>query len=68
MHTLKKQIQAIETISGVKVLAITVNHEGMTAEEITPACQAITKQTGLPAFDVLAHGTDELVELLDSKL
>jgi uncharacterized NAD-dependent epimerase/dehydratase family protein len=68
LHTLKKQIQAIETISGVKVLAITVNHEGMTAEEITPACQAITKQTGLPAFDVLAHGTDELVELLDSKL
>lgn len=68
LHTLKKQIQAIETISGVKVLAITVNHEGMTAEEITPACQAITKQTGLPAFDVLAHGTDALVELLDSKL
>ena len=68
LHTLKKQIQAIETISGVKVLAITVNHEGMTADEITPACQAITKQTGLPAFDVLAHGTDELIELLDSKL
>ncbi|MCL5130311.1 DUF1611 domain-containing protein [Algibacter sp. L4_22] len=68
LHSLKKQIQAIETISGVKVLAITVNHEGMKAEDIEPACEAITKQTGLPAFDVLAHGANELVELLDSKL
>jgi uncharacterized NAD-dependent epimerase/dehydratase family protein len=68
LHSLKKQIQAIETISNVKVLAITVNHEGMKPEEIAPACKAITKQTGLPAFDVLAHGTDKLVKLLDSKL
>tara|TARA_R110001632_G_scaffold67326_4_gene158148 strand:+ start:1124 stop:2194 length:1071 start_codon:yes stop_codon:yes gene_type:complete len=68
LHGLKKQIQAIETISGVKVMAITVNHEGMKAEEITPACEAITQQTGLPAFDVLAHGTDKLIKLIDAKL
>lgn len=68
LHSLKKQIQAIEMISGVKVMAITVNHEGMKPEEITPACEAITKQTGLPAFDVLAHGTDRLVKLIEAKL
>ena len=68
MHTLKKQIQAIEMISGKKVIAITVNHEGMTPEQILPACEAITKQTGLPAFDVLAHGVDKLIKLLDKKL
>lgn len=68
LHSLKKQIQAIETISSLKVLAITVNHEGMKPEEIAPACKLITEQTGLPAFDVLAHGTDKLVKLLESKL
>jgi uncharacterized NAD-dependent epimerase/dehydratase family protein len=68
LHSLKKQIQAIETISSVKVLAITVNHEGMKPEDIAPACKLITDQTGLPAFDVLAHGTDKLIKLLDSKL
>lgn len=68
LHPLKKQIQAIEMISGVKVIAITVNHEGMQPEDIAPACDTITKQTNLPAFDVLAHGTDKLVKLISSKL
>lgn len=64
LHTLNEQINAIETISGKKVIAVTVNHEDMTAEEILPACQKITEETGLPAFDVLAHGPDAMVKLL----
>lgn len=68
MHPLNQQIQAIEIISGKKVIAITVNHEEMTPEEIKPACDAITKETGLPAFDVLAHGAADLVELLKAKI
>lgn len=68
MHPLKKQIRAIELISGKKVIAITVNHEGMSKEEILPECAAITKETGLPAFDVLANGADDLVKLLLKKL
>tara|TARA_R110002050_G_scaffold261556_1_gene401581 strand:+ start:42852 stop:43940 length:1089 start_codon:yes stop_codon:yes gene_type:complete len=68
LHALKKQIQAIEMISGKKVLAITVNHEGMTPEEITPACQKITEQTGLPAFDILAHGADKLIDIIEKEI
>lgn len=68
LHSLKKQISAIETISGKKVIAITVNHEGMNKDEILPACEDITKQTGLPAFDVLEYGVDELIELLEKQL
>ncbi len=64
LHSLKKQISAIEMISGKKVIAVTVNHEGMNNDEILPACDAITKQTGLPAFDVLANGVDELIDVL----
>ena len=64
LHPLEQQIAAIETISGKKVIAITVNHEDMAKEEILPACEAITRITGLPAFDVLAYGADDLVDLL----
>jgi uncharacterized NAD-dependent epimerase/dehydratase family protein len=64
LHSLKEQIHAIETISGKKVIAVTVNHEGMKADEILPACKAITKETGLPAFDVLAHGVEGILEVL----
>jgi len=68
LHPLKEQINAIETISGKKVIAITVNHEEMSKEEILPSCNKIKKETGLPAFDVLEYGADELVELLKSYL
>jgi len=68
MHSLKEQINAIEVISGKKVIAITVNHELMTPEEIKPACEAITKETGLPAFDVLAHGAEALISILINKI
>lgn len=64
LHPLKKQIRAIEIISEKKVIAITINHEDMTSEEILPACTAITEETGLPAFDVLEYGADEIVEFL----
>ncbi len=68
LHSLEEQIFAIETISGKKVIAITVNHEEMTEEEVGPACEEITRATGLPAFDVLLHGADALVEVLKSYL
>ncbi|MFC1785618.1 DUF1611 domain-containing protein [Candidatus Neomarinimicrobiota bacterium] len=68
LHPIKEQINAIETISGKKVIAITVNHEDMTKEEILPACAKITEETGLPAFDVLEYGAEDLVKLLKSYL
>lgn len=68
LHSLPEQVNAIETVSGKKVIAITVNHEGLERDEIIPACEAIAKETGLPAFDVLEYGADPLVKLLKSYL
>jgi uncharacterized NAD-dependent epimerase/dehydratase family protein len=68
LHPINEQINAIETISGKKVIAITLNHENMEKNEIATACKKITEETGLPAWDVLEHGADELVELLKSHL
>jgi uncharacterized NAD-dependent epimerase/dehydratase family protein len=68
LHSLPEQINAIEVISGKKVIAITVNHENMQPEEIGPACDKINQETGLPAFDVLAQGSEGLVNLLKTYL
>jgi uncharacterized NAD-dependent epimerase/dehydratase family protein len=64
LHPLKEQINAVEVISGKKVIAVTVNHEDMGAEEIVPVCAEITKDTGLPAYDVLKHGAADLARHL----
>ena len=68
MHSLAEQINAIEVISGKKVIAITVNHEEMEEDEILEACKQITLETKLPAFDVLKYGAKELVALLKEKI
>ncbi len=64
LHPLDHQIKAIEFISGKKVIAITVNHEEMIPSEIPVACRLITEQTGLPAFDVLYDGPEELIKII----
>lgn len=64
IHPLDRQIQAIEMISGRPVIAITVNHEGIAQGEIAAVCQSITRETNLPACDVLVDGTDEVVKIL----
>ena len=64
MHPLEVQIRAVELISGKPVVAVTVNHEGLSPDEVPAACEAITRETGLPAVDVLLDGADPLVEVL----
>jgi len=68
LHSLQKQIDAIEMISGKKVIAVTINHEDMSPAEILPACKLVIQETGLPAYDVLENGADELIDLLKSHL
>ncbi len=64
LHPLDRQIQAIEVISGRPVVAVTLNHEGLAPEEIPAACARITRETGLPAFDVLRDGAAGLVAVI----
>ena len=62
IHPLPDQIRAVELLSGKPVVAVTVNHEGLTRKEARAACQAIREETGLPAHDVLLDGGEPLVE------
>lgn len=64
LHALEQQIAAVEMLSGRKVVAVTVNHEGLTPAQVPAACAEITRTTGLPACDVLLQGAGPVVEAL----
>ena len=68
LHPLSEQINAIELLSGKKVIAVTINHENMEKEDISNMCTLLTKETGLPAFDILAHGPQKLSALIQTYL
>jgi uncharacterized NAD-dependent epimerase/dehydratase family protein len=64
IHPLDKQIAAIELVSGKPVVAISINHEGIPPERISPECEAIESTVGLPVFDVLIDGPAKLTSVL----
>jgi uncharacterized NAD-dependent epimerase/dehydratase family protein len=64
IHPLKKQIQALEVISDKPVIAITINHEHLTKNEIEGAITIIQNEVNLPAFDILMNSADELTQLV----
>jgi len=68
MHPLQRQIDAIETVSGKPVVAITVNHEGIPPEDVSKICRTLADETALPAVDVLRDGADSLVDVLKARL
>jgi uncharacterized NAD-dependent epimerase/dehydratase family protein len=60
MHPLEHQIAALELISERRVVAITINHEKLSQDEISEICREIADDTGLPVFDVLREGAEGL--------
>jgi uncharacterized NAD-dependent epimerase/dehydratase family protein len=66
IQPLTQQIQAVELLSGKPVVAVTINHEGLSPDQIGPVCAAIQKEVGRPAFDALKDGTGALVKFLKS--
>jgi uncharacterized NAD-dependent epimerase/dehydratase family protein len=66
IHPLEHQIRAVETVSGVEVVAVTVNHENLTPEEVRKTCGLIERELGLPALEPLTWGVGPLVGILRS--
>jgi len=66
IQPLAQQIQAIELLSAKPVVAVTINHEGLSPDQIPAICDAVQKDVGLPVFDVLKDGADALVKVLES--
>jgi uncharacterized NAD-dependent epimerase/dehydratase family protein len=61
MHPLSRQIQALELIADRPVVAITLNHEGLTPVQVDASARLIAAQTGLPTCDPLLHGLDPVI-------
>jgi uncharacterized NAD-dependent epimerase/dehydratase family protein len=56
----------IELLSQRPVVAITVNHEEMTPEELETTVAEYESRYGLAAADPLVHGVDKIVAALES--
>jgi uncharacterized NAD-dependent epimerase/dehydratase family protein len=68
MHPLGRQIAALEMISDRPVVAITLNHEGLRADDVPAMCRRLNEETGLPVFDVLRDGAAGLASVVASHL
>jgi len=64
MPTVESEIELIETLSKSTVVAITLNHEDMTDEEIKKTITEYEKQLKLPTTDVLKFGSEKVVKRL----
>jgi len=63
IQPLDHQIQAIEVVLGRKVMAITINHENISPDQIENSLKNISKNTSLPAFDVLQTTAQGLADV-----
>ena len=64
MHPVSDQIQLIELLCGKPVVAVTINHEGLNREEIPLVCRTLENTLGLPVFDVLLDGGEQVADLI----
>jgi uncharacterized NAD-dependent epimerase/dehydratase family protein len=61
LHPLDVQIRALELVSGKPVVAVTLNHEGLSPDQLVAAVGDIGSATGLPVCTPLAGGVDGLI-------
>jgi len=62
MPTLESEIELLEVFSRSKVIAITLNHEDMTDEEIKETITEYEERFQLPTTDTLKYGCEKLVK------
>lgn len=62
MPTLESEIELLEVFSRSKVIAITLNHEDMTREEIKETINEYEERFQLPTTDTLKYGCEKLVK------
>lgn len=66
MPAIAHEIEMLEVFSKSKVIALTLNHEHMTAKELDTHIALYEEKHKIPVTDVLAKGCDKLTALLTS--
>lgn len=64
MPTVEREIQLIEAISQSQVIAIALNHENLTSEEILTIIEDYEGRFRLPTTDILNYGCQKLVQIV----
>jgi uncharacterized NAD-dependent epimerase/dehydratase family protein len=64
LSSLHREIRILELLSGAPVVALTLNHEGMTDEEIPKELRALEERYERPTFDILTDGAERLARLV----
>ncbi len=59
IESLDRQLVAVRGLTAAPVAAIGVSREGLGRQEVRTVCARITRETGLPAIDVLADRSGE---------
>lgn len=67
MPKVQKEIELLKMYSGVDTLAIAINHENMTREEVEEYEGWTRRELGLPSWDVLVEGGDALARLVKER-
>ena len=68
LHSLSRQIKAIETVSDVPVVAIAVNHENIGPEDLPRVVEQVSDDVGLPACAPLKQGLGPILDVVLSHL
>jgi len=68
MPRVEDEIRMLEVFSPGKVIAITLNHEEMTREQVDGAARECEARYGLPTCDPLWHGVDKVVAAVRPRL
>jgi uncharacterized NAD-dependent epimerase/dehydratase family protein len=64
IEPIEQQIAVLHAVSKATVVAIALNHEGLSPDQIPDACAELSARTGLPCVDPLTHGLDAVVDVL----
>ncbi|MBL4830378.1 MAG: DUF1611 domain-containing protein [Aliivibrio sp.] len=64
MPSVASEINLIETFSDTSVVGLTLNHEGMSVDEIRSSINEYSAQLNLPVTDALSQPTEQLVEMV----
>ena len=56
--------KVIELLSSARVIAIALNHEGLTPEEVRTQAAACRERHGLPCCDALLDGVDPIIDAI----
>jgi uncharacterized NAD-dependent epimerase/dehydratase family protein len=68
MPPLAREIEWLELFSDARVIALTLNHENLTREEVEETVARWETQFGVPACDPLWHGLEKVVDAIRERL